>query len=180
MLGVLTMIDRVVEKIKRSYRNRVFYEKTGQRANLVGDIVLINQNLRIGKNVTIYPYVQIFGDGLIEIGDNVTIGTGTILYASKSSGGGIRIGDNTMIAAQCYIIDTDHGTKKSEIIRNQVNSIEPVVIGSDCWIAANVTILKGSIIHDGAIIGAKALVKGEVAGYSICVGIPAKIIKKRI
>ena len=47
---------------------------------------MINRNLRLGKNVNIYPYVQIFGDGLIEIEDNVDIGTGTIIYSSKNGG----------------------------------------------------------------------------------------------
>ena len=65
----------------------VFYEKTGYRAKLHGDIILINRNLKLGKNVSFYPYVQIFGDGLIDIGDNVDIGTGTIFYASRMGGG---------------------------------------------------------------------------------------------
>ena len=86
MIRLLYLFDRVIAKIKHEYRNRVFYEKTGQRANLVDHMILINKNLKIGKNVTIYPYVQFFGDGLIEIGDNVSIGTGTIIYASKSGG----------------------------------------------------------------------------------------------
>lgn len=59
-----------------------------------------------------------FGDGLIEIGDNVDIGNGTIIYASQN-GGGVKIADNSMIAAQCYIIDTDHGICAGELIRNQ-------------------------------------------------------------
>ena len=76
-MKLLLLIDRCIQKIVREYRNRVFFEKTGQRANLVGPMTLINTNLKIGKNVTIYPYTQFFGDGLIEIGDCVDIGTGT-------------------------------------------------------------------------------------------------------
>lgn len=178
MMRILCLIDRVIAKVKREWRNRVFYEKTGQRANLIGDIVLINRNLKIGRNCCIYPYVQIFGDGLVEIGDNVDIGTGTIIYASKC-GGGVKIGNNTMIAGQCYIIDSNHGTAKDCLIRNQKNSVAPITIGEDCWIAANVTILKGSTIHDGAVIGAKSLVNGEVRPYTINVGVPAKAIKDR-
>ena len=59
------------------------------------------------------------------------------------------------------------------------NTHAPVEIGNDVWIAANVTVLKGSKIKDGAIIGAKALVKGEIPENSIAVGIPSKIIKYR-
>lgn len=89
MIPFLRFADRVISKITHEWRNRVFYEKTGQRAKLYGDIILINRNLKFGKNVCLYPHVQIFGDGLVEIGDNVDIGTGTIIYASKR-GGGLR------------------------------------------------------------------------------------------
>ena len=54
-----------------------------------------------------------------------------------------------------------------------------LTIGSDVWIGANVTILKGVTIGEGAIIGACSLVTKDVSPYSICVGIPAREIKKR-
>lgn len=84
-----------------------------------------------------------------------------------------------MIAAQCYIIDTDHGTAAGTHIRNQQNKVAPVEIGEDVWIAANSTVLRGSRIEDGAVIGAKSLVKGHVQANSISVGIPARHLKFR-
>lgn len=177
-MKIVTIISRVINKITRMYRNRLFYEKTGQRARIVGDIVLLNTNLKLGKNVLIYPYVQFFGDGLIEIGDNVSIGTGTIIYASKL--GGVKIGSNTLIGGQSYIIDTNHGTQKGELIHGQEYSVSPVEIGDDCWIACDVTVLNGSIIHDGAVVGAKSLVNGELPANSINVGVPAKTIRYRV
>ncbi len=177
-MKLLLLVDRCIHKIKRLYLNRVFFEKTGQTANLIGEITLINTNLKIGKNVTIYPYTQFFGDGPIELEDNVAIGTGTIIYASKN-GGGVSIGKDTMIAGQCYIIDTDHGIKAGERINQQEYTVAPIIIGQDVWIAAGVKVLKGSVIEDGAIIGAQSLVKGHITSDSIAVGIPAKIIKKR-
>lgn len=54
-----------------------------------------------------------------------------------------------------------------------------VEIGNDVWIGANVTILEGIRIHDGAIIGAGAIVTRDVAPYSICVGVPAKAVRQR-
>lgn len=84
-----------------------------------------------------------------------------------------------MIAAQCYIIDMDHGIKKETLIRQQDNAIEKGIIGNDCWLAANVTVLKGSEICDGAVVGAKSLVKGKVESNSVVVGVPCKIIKMR-
>lgn len=84
-----------------------------------------------------------------------------------------------MIAAQCYIIDMDHGIKSGELIRNQNNTVSPVVIGEDVWIAAGAKILKGSVIQDGAIIGAQSVVKGEIPENAVVVGVPARVIKYR-
>ena len=92
----------------------------------------------------------------------------------------IHIGSNTMIAAQCYIIDMDHGISKDTLISHQRNIIEKVIIGNDCWLAANVTVLRGSKISDGAVVGAKSLVKGKVESNSVVVGIPCKKVKTRI
>lgn len=176
-MNFLVLFNRIKNKIIKKYRNKIFYYRTGQKANLIGDIILINTNLKIGKNVNIYPYVQIFGDGLIEIEDNVDIGTGTIIYSSKN--GGIYIGENSLIAAQSYIIDCDHGIEKDCLIREQVNTVEKVYIGKDVWLGSNVTILKGSYIEDGAIIGAKSLVKGKIEKNVIAVGVPAREIRRR-
>lgn len=84
-----------------------------------------------------------------------------------------------MIAGQCYIIDMDHGISADELIRFQHNSVEPVTIGNDCWIAAGCKVLKGSHIKDGTVIGALSLVKGEIPENAIAYGIPAKVKKYR-
>ena len=91
-MNLLMLFERIKNRIVYEYRNKVFYYRTGYKVNLIGDIILMNKNWKIknwkiGKNVTIYPYIQIFGDGIIEIGDNVAIGTGTIIYSSKNGGG---------------------------------------------------------------------------------------------
>jgi serine acetyltransferase len=47
------------------------------------------------------------------------------------------------------------------------------------FIGANVTVLDGVKIADGAIIGAGAVVTKDIPPYAIAVGIPAKVIKYR-
>ena len=53
------------------------------------------------------------------------------------------------------------------------------IIGNDVWIGQNAVILPGTHIGDGAIIGANSVVGSDVAPYTIVVGNPAKMIKKR-
>lgn len=54
-----------------------------------------------------------------------------------------------------------------------------VVIGNDVWIGANVSILNGVHIGDGAVIAAGAVVVKDVPPYTVVGGVPAKEIKKR-
>lgn len=180
-MNLVLFFDRAVNKVRRSYRKYIFKKKIGCSHDsfaLVGKVNLINTNILLGKNVTIYPDVMFFGDGPIIIGNNVDIGNNTIIYSSKN-GGGVTIGNNTMIAAHNYIIDMDHGTAVEKLVSEQSNSVQPVSIGNDVWLGASVTVLKGSQIGNGAVIGAKALVKGVVPERAIAVGIPAKVKKFR-
>ena len=53
------------------------------------------------------------------------------------------------------------------------------VIGNDVWIGQNAVILPGVHIGDGAIIGANSIVGSNVAPYTIVIGNPAKVLRKR-
>lgn len=176
----ILLFDRFIKRIKRGYREYVFRKSIGCPHSdfmILGNITLINYNIKIGHHVIIYPDVMFYGDGLIEIGDNVVIGNGTVIYASKDSG--VFIGNNTSIGAYSYIIDMDHATEPGMLICKQKNISSPVFIGSDVWLSAGCKILKSSVIKDGAVVGAQAVVKGEIEENAIAVGVPAKVIKHR-
>ena len=53
------------------------------------------------------------------------------------------------------------------------------VIGNDVWIGQNAVILPGVHIGDGAIIGASSVVGHDVGPYTIVVGNPARLVRKR-
>ena len=73
----------------------------------------------------------------------------------------------------------NHGTSSEKLIREQQNTVVLITIGEDCWLGANVTVRKGSKIENGAIIGAKGLVKGEIPENAFAVGIPTRDEKFR-
>ena len=177
---IISIIERLLYSIQLRYRKYAFLSKIKSNehsVNILGKIYVNASNIKIGKNVTIYPNVYFWGDGLIEIADNVDIGIGTIIFSKKS----VRIGANTSIAAQCYIIDNNHGIKKDELINLQPLEIASngIEIGSDVWIAAGSKILKGAKLNDGCVVGALSLVNSEIDKDGIAVGIPARVIKFR-
>lgn len=175
------LIDRIKEKIFRIYRKKIFLTRiksAEKTVEIIGHGVCINAtNVKIGKNVTIYQNVMFWGDGEIIIGSNVDIGKDTIIFAKKR----VVIGDNTSIAAQCYIIDSNHGTNLDHHIQNQPLEYDErgITIGNDVWIAAGCKIIKGANIEDGAVIGAMSLVNSKISKNCIAMGIPAKVRRKR-
>lgn len=56
---------------------------------------------------------------------------------------------------------------------------EECVIGNDVWIGANVVVLRGVHVGDGAVLAAGAIVNEDVPPYAVVGGVPAKIIKYR-
>ena len=180
----MNLIARLIHGLSIRYERRlsrfVFCGITGNKQNgliVRGKLHIENRNVIIGKNVDLYPGVTFAGNGVIRIGDNSKIGQNTIIYANKD--GGVVIGNNTIIAAQSYIIDSNHNTDGKQLISEQGLSSATVKIGNDVWLGANVTVIKGALIHDGVVVGAKSLVNSEVEENSIVVGIPAKRIGVR-
>jgi acetyltransferase-like isoleucine patch superfamily enzyme len=63
--------------------------------------------------------------------------------------------------------------------QQEFNEYKNVKIENDVWIGANVIILGGVKISNGAIIAAGSVVTKDVNPYEIVGGVPAKLIKKR-
>ena len=73
-----------------------------------------------------------------------------------------------------YESDKDKYVKQSGLKRPSQTTI-----GNDCWIATGVYIKNGVTIGDGAVVGARSVVTKDIPPYSIAVGSPAKVIKRR-
>lgn len=180
-MNPLLIIDRIKNTLQRRYRKYIFLKRTRtphKAVTLLGKVYLNATDVKIGRNVTIYPNVYFWGSGEIIIGDNVDLGIGTIIYSRKR----VYIGSDTSIAAYTYIIDSNHSIKKDQLIRNQPmdTADNGIYIGSDVWIAAHCTIIKGAEIQDGTVIGAMSLVNKNLDSNTVNVGIPAKFLRERI
>lgn len=175
MKFIFELINKLVNKW---YEFKVYNSaECAGRVKCYGKVTFINPNVTFGNNVVLYPDVSFEGNGKIYIGDNVKIGTHCVIYGGKL--GGVKIGNNTIIGGNSYIIDTNHGMKKDMLISLQELSSEKLEILDDVWIGASSAIIKGAKIGHGAVIGANSLVNSAIADYAIAVGSPAKTIKYR-
>ncbi len=86
----------------------------------------------------------------------------------------VRIGHHTMTAKDLLIMAGTHDASTFEPLDGQ-----GVEIGPGCWIGARVTILGGVKIGKGCVIGACSLVRTSLPDWSIAVGVPARILRRR-
>jgi len=175
----MKLLRRIVNPIVNWYRYTAFvsglksYEKG---IGIKGPVYLWNDNVSIKTGANVYQGVTLWGKGDIEIGAHSEIGINTVIYASNK----ISIGNNVLIAADCYIIDSNHGMAKDDLIRNQKEVCKgPVIIEDDAWLGAGVKVLSGVHIGKGAVIGAQSLVNKDIPDNAIAVGVPAKVIGYR-
>lgn len=63
--------------------------------------------------------------------------------------------------------------------RNHIDEIPQTIIGHNVWIGARCVIRAGVKIGDGAVIAAGAVVTKDVEPYTVCGGVPAKVIRRR-
>lgn len=138
----------------------------------------------LGDNVSLQKKVMIectgslsnIGIGLI-IGNNTGIGSNSFLGCA----GGIEIGNDTIIGNYVTFHSENHNFGEKDIpIRLQGVSRKGIKIGNNCWIGAKVTILDGTVLGNGCIVAAGAVLNGKnYPSNSIIAGIPARIVKNR-
>lgn len=91
----------------------------------------------------------------------------------------IEIGENTLLGANTNVYDNDFHASTLEGRRNNAPAAHaPIHIGAECWLASNVTVLKGVTIGDRSTIGAMSLVNKDIPSDVLAGGVPAKVIKK--
>lgn len=111
---------------------------------------------------------------------NITIGNYSGLGINSLVQSGVTIKDYVMMGPNVSIYTKNHKFNLDEpMIFQGFDKEKNVTIGNDVWIGANVIILPGVNIGDGAIIGAGSVVTKDVESYTVVAGNPAKIIRRR-
>jgi acetyltransferase-like isoleucine patch superfamily enzyme len=114
-------------------------------------------------------------DARLTLGAGTFIGFGTELDVALH----LEIGHHVLVAPGCFITDHSHRHAAGKLIASQGRECRIVRIGDDVWLGAHAVVLPGVTIGDGAIVGAGAVVTGDVAAGSIVAGVPARIIGRR-
>jgi acetyltransferase-like isoleucine patch superfamily enzyme len=149
----------------------------------------IFKSVKIGKNVSIYDFVNLYG---CDIGDNCKIGTFVEIQKGAKIGNnckisshsfickGVTIEDNVFIGHNVTFINdmfpratTEDGTPQTE----KDWSCIPTLVKKGASIGSSSTLLCGITIGENSIIGAGSVVTKDVPPNTIVAGNPARILK---
>jgi lipopolysaccharide O-acetyltransferase len=142
--------------------------------------------INMGKNLTTgvgcrLDAFSLKNEIVLTFGDNVQIND----YVHIGSIQSVIIGNNVLIASKVFITDHNHGKYSGERVDSPTSRpverklySKPVIIEDNVWIGEFVSILPGTTIGKGSIIGTMSVVTKSIPSYCIAVGSPAKVIKR--
>jgi UDP-2-acetamido-3-amino-2,3-dideoxy-glucuronate N-acetyltransferase len=149
----------------------------------------IAPDVKLGKNVTIYHFVNLYG---CEVGDNSRIGTFVEIQKGAKVGRnckisshtficeGVTINDNVFVGHHVVFINDPypHSTTNGRMQTDDDWTCVPIQVKKGASIGSNATILCGVTIGENAIVGAGGVVTRDVPANTIVAGNPARILRR--
>jgi acetyltransferase-like isoleucine patch superfamily enzyme len=155
-----------------------------------GATIRIAPNVKLGENVKIYAFVNLYG---CEIGDESKIGTFVEIQKGAFIGKHVKISSHSFICEGVTIEDDvfiGHGvmfindkyprsTRPSGALQTEDDwQVVPTVIKAGASIGSNATILCGITVGEQAIVGAGSVVTRDVPPFTVVAGNPARVLRK--
>ena len=119
-------------------------------------------------------------NGSINIGKDVGINAQTVVQST--TGNAVSIGDDCVIGQRCLVIgggNYDISDRESLIRTSQIAHDGGVTVENNVWLGANVSVLGGVTVGQGSVAGAGAVVSRSIPPFSICMGVPARVVRER-
>jgi galactoside O-acetyltransferase len=141
----------------------------------------LEQTINIGDNTMLSNDVVLScKNGRIDIGANVGINSQAIVQSTN--GCEVVIGNDCILGQRCLIIGGgSYNVDSLDVpIRQQgIRSDGGVILECNVWIGANVSVLGGVKMGSGSIAATGAVVTKSVPLNSVCMGVPAKVVRSR-
>jgi acetyltransferase-like isoleucine patch superfamily enzyme len=133
--------------------------------------ITLGQGVFIGRNT-----ILSCKNGDIVVDDRANIGFNCEIFSASR----VRVGKSVLMAAYTYLVGGDHLYDRVDIpVLEQGRTARGIEVADNVWLGTHVVVTDGSTIGRDAIIGAGAVVVGEIAEFAIATGIPAKVVRDR-
>jgi putative colanic acid biosynthesis acetyltransferase WcaF len=125
----------------------------------------------IAPGARIHASVRIWHPANLRVGTHALIGPGALLYNQ----GHITIGARSIISQRAHICASTHDVRDPcfQLL------LRPIVIGQDCWVAAEAFVGPGVTMADQAVLGARGVLLADAEPGMIYRGNPAEKLRPR-
>jgi acetyltransferase-like isoleucine patch superfamily enzyme len=140
------------------------------RARVLGVLgASVGRNVRVGEcrfinladgfsNLTLHDDVHVGADCLLDLAGPLTIGRGSVLSPRVT-----------------VMTHNDPGASHgSPLVERFPPQARGASVGAYCWVGTNATLLAGTEVGDGCVVGAMTLVRGRLPPGGTYVGVPAR------
>lgn len=93
--------------------------------------------------------------------------------------GKLKIGKGTIIGPRLKVHTSNHRWQGTMLPYDDIYEVKDVTIGENVWIGADVTVMPGVHIGEGAVVAACSCVTKDIPPMALVGGCPAKVIKYR-
>ena len=132
--------------------------------------------VKMGKIVTIHFRTELRAPEKLSLGDGAIIGDNAILDARR----GLTIGRNVNLSSNVSIYTLQHDHRDPYFGLPSEDKIKlSVEIDDRAWLGANVIVLPGVHIGEGAVCCAGCVVTKDVEPFAVVAGIPARKVNER-
>ena len=170
-----------VFECRKGHENTVIFGSNTFMSNSKLLIKGSNNRVEIGSDGFINGLViTVEGDNnKVHIGDKVFVLDDTRMITVDGST--LHIGNECMFSDRIDIRTTDNHAIIDMDTSKRINFEENITIGDKVWIGTGVNILKGSLLPDGTIVGARSVVTKQFqCENTIVVGNPARVVKDNV
>lgn len=134
-------------------------------------LVLRAFGAKVGHGARVHASVRVWLPANLELGENCLIGPGVNLYNQ----GRISIGARSVVSQGAHLCASTHDINDPHF---QL-LLRPIVIGQQCWVAAEAFVGPGVTMADRSVLAARGALFGDSDPDTIYRGNPAKAIKQR-
>lgn len=152
------------------------------------------RRLSIGEGVVILGRLRIARGTRLELGDRVRVRGRVII----NGGGRVRVGADSLLNGCWILASTEIALGERCLLSdcgitdNDFHNLDParrhlppdpstrrrVCLDDNVWVGAHALVLKGTTIGRDSVVGAGAVVRGEVPAGVVVSGNPARVVKK--
>lgn len=133
--------------------------------------IVVGRGVFVGRNT-----ILSCKNGDIFVDDEANLGFNCEIFSASR----VRVGKKVLMAAYTYLVGGDHLYDRVDIpVLDQGRTARGIEVDDHVWLGTHVVVTDGSRVGRDAIIGAGAVVVGEVPEFAIATGIPAKVVRDR-